>query len=203
MKNLKSFIESGILESYVMGSSSPKENDLVEEMAAAFTEVREEIDSINEALESYAFANAVAPGPVVKPFVLATIDFTQRMKKGEQPSFPPELCEGSNVEEFADWLNRPDMILPATFTDFYARIIGYTPVLITAIAWIKDRAPKEVHENEYEKFLVVEGTCNIDVDGETNFLGPGDYFAIPLYKTHQVIVTSSIPCKVILQRAAA
>src|SRR3954447_4416442 len=112
MKNLKSFIESGILESYVLGNASPKEYELVEEMAATFNEVREEIDSINESLESYAFGNAVAPSPVVKPFVMATIDFTKRMKSGEQPSFPPELHKGSTVDEFSDWLNRPDMILP-------------------------------------------------------------------------------------------
>src|SRR4051812_43803030 len=109
MKNLKSFIESGILELYAMGSSSPKENDLEEEMAATFNEVREEIDLITEALECYALAHPVAPGPIVKPFLLATIDFTERMKNGEQPSFPPELGEGSTVEEFSEWLNKPDM----------------------------------------------------------------------------------------------
>lgn len=203
MKNLKLFMESGILESYVLGNSTVQETDLVEQMAAAFTEVRAEIESISEAFEFYAFAHTITPGPIVKPFLLATVDFTERIKNGEQPSFPPELHEGSKVDDFAEWLGRPDMILPATFNDIHALIIGHTRRAVTAIVWIKDRSPQEVHDNEYEKFLIVEGTCNITVGEEVNSFAPGDYFSIPLHKKHEVIVTSAIPCKVILQRVAA
>ena len=87
--------------------------------------------------------------------------------------------------------------------EVFAKIIGYTPEAITAIVWLKDYAPHEVHDNEYERFLIVEGTCDIIVEDEVNQLVPGDYFAIPLHKKHLVKVTSSIPCKVILQRVAA
>jgi mannose-6-phosphate isomerase-like protein (cupin superfamily) len=112
------------------------------------------------------------------------------------------LNENSVVEDYAAWLNRNDMVL-RDGEDLYAKIIGFTPETITAIAWIKDYSPHEVHDHEYEKFLIVEGTCNIIVDDEVNELVPGDYFAIPLHKTHMVKVTSAIPCKVILQRVAA
>lgn len=87
--------------------------------------------------------------------------------------------------------------------NIYAKIIGYTPEATTAIVWLKDYAPHEVHDNEYERFLIVEGTCDIIVEDQVNQLVPGDYFAIPLHKNHLVKVTSSIPCKVILQRVAA
>ncbi len=203
MENIKSFIESGILELYVMGNSTPQEIEHVEQMAASFYEVRAEIDSISEAFELYALSNSVTPDPIIKPFLMATIDFTERMKSGEQPSFPPELHEGSKIIDFGEWLHRDDMVLPGNFTDLHARIIGYTPKAITAIVWIKDMAPQEVHDNEYEKFLIVEGTCNILVEDEVYPLLPGDYFSIPLHKNHQVIVTSTNPCKVILQRIAA
>ena len=73
----------------------------------------------------------------------------------------------------------------------------------TAIVWIKEYAPQEVHDHEFEKFLVVEGSCNIIVEDKIHTLIPGDYFAIPLHKKHLVEVTSIIPCKVILQRIAA
>ena len=172
-------------------------------MAARFNEVRAEIDSISAAFEFYALSHAVEPGPIVKTFLLATIDFTERMKNGEEESFPPELHTASKIDDFSEWLNRPDMILPETFTDFHAKIIAYSPKVITAIAWIKDSSPGETHNNEYEKFMIVEGTCNITVEEEVYSLVPGDYFSIPLYKNHQVIVTSAIPCKVILQRIAA
>ena len=64
-------------------------------------------------------------------------------------------------------------------------------------------APAEVHDNEYEKFLIIEGTCDITVDEDVYSLVPGDYFSIPLYKSHNIKVTSTIPCKAILQRLAA
>ncbi|MEO5942329.1 MAG: cupin domain-containing protein, partial [Ferruginibacter sp.] len=106
------------------------------------------------------------------------------------------------IETYAPWLNRSDMTAPDNEAIF-AKIIGYTPEATTAIVWIKEYAPHEVHDHEYEKFLVVEGTCDIIVEGKVHSLIPGDYFAIPLHKKHVVKVTSIIPCKVILQRIAA
>ncbi|MCW3091359.1 MAG: hypothetical protein JWP81_2428 [Ferruginibacter sp.] len=203
MENLKSFIESGILELYVSGSSSRKEMDIVEQMALEFTEVRTEIESIREAFEFYAMSHAINPEATVKPFLMANIDFTERIKNGEQPGNPPELNENSTVSDYAEWIKRADMAIPSDFKDLYAKIIGYTPKAITAIVWMKEQAPREVHDNELEKFLIVEGTCNIVVEDTRYALKPGDYFAIPLHKMHHVEVTSSIPCKVILQRIAA
>ena len=69
MVNLSSFMESGILECYVLGNSTPQEIELVEQMAASYTEVEDEIVAIAEALHQYAQANAVAPDPLVKPFL--------------------------------------------------------------------------------------------------------------------------------------
>ena len=203
MKNIKKYIESGILEAYVMGTTSPVESSEVEQLIAEFHEIREEIQAISEALKNYAQAHAIAPDPTIRPFLMATIDFTERMKKGEQPASPPLLHEGSKVSDYNEWLNRQDMILPEDFTDMHAKIIGYTPTAITAIVWIKDMAPQEVHEHEFEKFLVVEGTCNITIGGDVHQLVAGDFLSIPLYKNHDVKVTSAIPCKVILQRVAA
>jgi quercetin dioxygenase-like cupin family protein len=112
------------------------------------------------------------------------------------------LHEKSTIIDFDEWLNRTDMV-PKSSTDLFAKIIGYSAKATTAIVWIKDYAPQEVHDHEYEKFLIVEGTCNIIVGEEVHALIAGDYFSIPLHKSHLVQVTSTIPCKVILQRVAA
>ena len=64
-------------------------------------------------------------------------------------------------------------------------------------------APQEVHDNEYKKFLIVEGTCDIVIGENAHSLVPGDVLEIPLHTTHFGRVTSSMPCKVILQRIAA
>ena len=90
MENLKSFIESGILETFVMGDTNREETDLVNEMAASYKEVKDEIESISEALEFYANTTAITPDPTIRPLLLATIDYTERLKTGEAPTFPPE-----------------------------------------------------------------------------------------------------------------
>ncbi|MEO6719874.1 MAG: cupin domain-containing protein [Ferruginibacter sp.] len=203
MENLQSFIESGVLETFVVGGTTEEETELVNEMAASYKEVRDEIESITEALELYASSNAIVPDTTIRPLLLATIDYTERLKAGEIPTFPPELNESSKIADFESWLKRPDMVLPSDFSDFYAKVIGYTPSAVSAIIWIKEMAPQEVHDHEYEKFLIVEGTCDITIGNTVNHLVPGDYLSIPLHEKHYVTVTSSIPCKVILQRIAA
>ena len=203
MKDISEFIGSGIIESYVLGISSPDEAQEVQKMAAAHHEVRAAIDQFSEAFERIALANAVPPDPTVKPFLMATIDYMERMDKGEAPTFPPLLHEGSKIDDYGDWLKRADMSLPTDFSDLHARIIGYTPQVITAIVWIKQMAPQEVHDNEFEKFLIVEGTCDIVIADDVHQLVRGDFLEIPLHKNHHVKVTSDIPCKVILQRVAA
>ncbi len=203
MKDLKTFIESGILELYLSGAATQDEAQEVEEMAATFPEIKEEIALISEALALFALAHPVRPNPVIKPFLLATIDFTERMKNGETPSFPPLLHESSRVNDYSAWLNKPNMVLPEDFKDFHARIIGYTPEALTAIVWIREMAPQEIHDNEFERFLIVEGTCNITIGAQVHHLVPGDYLSIPLHVSHHVTVTSDSPCKVILQRVAA
>jgi len=203
MSAVKDYIESGILEQYVLGHTSAEETAMVRKMSAEHEEVRLALDDIQDVMESYALANAVTPPPTIKPFLLASVDFAKRMQNGEQPSLPPTLHTGSKKADYTIWLERPDMTLPEDFEHFYARIIGHTPQETTAIVWIEHLAPEELHHDEYEKFLVLEGTCDIVIGTEVHALVPGDFLAIPLHKTHEVRVTSDEPCKVILQRTAA
>ena len=203
MNNINNFIQSGILESYVLGTTTEAEALEVEQMASAHAEVRAELEAVSLSLETYAQLNAVTPNPTIKPLLMAFIDYSDRMQKGESVSAPPIINEQSKVEDFSAWLNRDDMNAPTSYDEFYAKIISYTPEMITAIAWIKTMAPSEAHDNEYEKFLILEGTCDIIVEADVNSLVPGDCFLVPLHKEHVIKVTSNIPCKVILQRMAA
>ncbi len=200
---LQQFVTSGILELYVLGQVSPEEQAQVETMAAQHDAVREELDLIERTLEDYAFQHALTPDPTIKPFLMATIDYMERIAGGEIPAFPPELTAESRISDYNEWLEREDLKLKEPLQDINARIIGYTPQVTTAIVWLDKGAPPEIHTDEQERFLIVNGTCNIVVDGQDNHLKPGDVFSIPLYLSHTVIVTSSEPCRIILQRAAA
>jgi mannose-6-phosphate isomerase-like protein (cupin superfamily) len=203
MEKISDYIKSGIIESYVLGLATPFETKEVEEMAAANDEVRAAIYEFSNILEQHALSHAITPDPIIKPMVLATANYIDRLEKGERKTFPPLLNENSRISDYSEWLQRDDMAVPAEAGDVYARIIGHTPEVTTAIVWIKHVAPAEVHTDEIESFLIVEGTCEIKIEKDTYQLFPGDFFEIPLFKSHEVIVTSKVPCKVILQRVAA
>ncbi|RIJ34299.1 cupin domain-containing protein [Pontibacter oryzae] len=203
MNPIQDIIESGVLELYALGAASPGEVAQVERLAAEHPEVHQEINAISQAIERYAQAHAVQPCNTVKPLMLATIDYMERMKRGELPLSPPILTEKSRSQDFEKWLTRQDMRLPSDADAIFAKIIGYTPAATTAIVWIHGATDFEVHHDELERFLILEGACTITIAGEKHPLKPGDFFAIPLHVPHSVQVTSEEPCKAILQRLSA
>jgi mannose-6-phosphate isomerase-like protein (cupin superfamily) len=203
MKSAAEYINSGILETYVLGLTSDEENLKISAMAEMHAEIRTEIEDITNSLLSYAEKNAPPVNPTIKPMVMAIIDYTERLTKGEVPTSPPILHENSSIVDYATWLNRQDMIIPVNFNDIHAKLIGSNAEAMTAILWLKGSTPYEIHDKEHEKFLIIEGTCDIVTDDNVYPLVPGDYFSIPLHVGHVVKVTSSIPCKAILQRVAA
>jgi len=201
--NKDELIVSGLLELYVLGETGPEENEFIERLSLADPEVRKQLNEIELSLEKLALANAVEPDPIFRPFLLATLDFMGRVKNGESITEPPLLNENSVAGDYAPWLGRADMVLPEEPDDVFAKILCTAAGVMTAIVWLKYLAPQEVHHDEYEKFLILEGTCDIHIEDAVFSLRAGDFLTIPLHKKHHVLVTSEIHCKVILQRVAA
>ncbi|MEI8279596.1 MAG: cupin domain-containing protein [Bacteroidota bacterium] len=203
MSEVRAFIASGILEMYVLGQTTPEESALVEKMATEHIAIRKEINEISYALESYAQTQAVEPDPILKPFLMATVDYMERMNKGEVPAFPPQLHPKSTISDYDEWLPRSELYPAKPLINVNASILGYSPEITTAIVWLKLGTPPETHTHEYEKFLIVEGTCDITIGNEVHNMKPGDVLTIPMHISHHVNVTSPYPCKIILQRIAA
>lgn len=61
VEDVKAYIESGILELYVLGDVSPAEKLQVEEMIQKHPAVKAELAEVEKALEQYAHENAVEP----------------------------------------------------------------------------------------------------------------------------------------------
>jgi len=57
----KAYIETGILELYVLGQLNAEEQREVEEMAAKYPDIKQEINSIEIAMEHYAVINSIQP----------------------------------------------------------------------------------------------------------------------------------------------
>lgn len=73
MEDIKEYIESGILELYVMGDVSPDERLQVEKMAAEHITVKAEIEEIERSLELYAEAHAVEPSEALKGRIIGSL----------------------------------------------------------------------------------------------------------------------------------
>jgi mannose-6-phosphate isomerase-like protein (cupin superfamily) len=205
MKDLEEFITSGILELYVLGDTSEEEDISVSVMSGRYPEeIAQEILEISTALQHRAIADAIEPDPIIRPFLLAKLDYMDRMMGGEPFSVVPPLSEFSKIEEYAEWIDRADMVAPGDFGEIFAKILSHTDAMTAALVWLREMAPQEVHDDQYERFLILEGTCDITIeDHGTHSLKRGDYLQIPLHKNHHVVVTSIFPCKILLQRVAA
>jgi anti-sigma-K factor RskA len=73
LEDIKAYIESGILELYVLGDVTPKEKLEVEAMAAKHPSIKAELDEIERSLESYAAENAVEPSENLRDRVLNSL----------------------------------------------------------------------------------------------------------------------------------
>lgn len=203
MEAIENYINSGILELYVLGMTTDEETIEITKLAEKHPEIKNEIIAIEYALQVISEENVPEISPAAKEMVMATIDYTERLQNGEEMAFPPMLNKNSTIDDFLPWTSRPNMQAPDEYETIHAKIIAATPQAKTLIVWLKHGAPVEEHNNEYEHFLILEGTCNITIGEEVHELEAGDYLSIPLYINHSVKVTSNIPCKVILQRVAA
>ena len=203
MSAVQDYINSGILEMYVMGITSAEETLQVNVMAVKHAAIRLEIEEISKALEIDAAKKTDGPSETVKPYLMAVVDYTERLKAGEPMTFPPILTKESKIIDFEEWTGRVDMVLPDDFGNMHAKLIGHNPEATTAISWIKLYSPIETHTTELERFLILEGSCDITIGTDVYSLKAGDFIAIPLHISHSLKVTSSVPCKVILQRVAA
>jgi anti-sigma-K factor RskA len=72
--DIKEYISSGILESYVLGNASEQERREVECLSSIYPELKKELDALSISLEKYAEANAVAPPSYLRDKIFAEIN---------------------------------------------------------------------------------------------------------------------------------
>lgn len=107
--DIKAYIESGILEAYVLGQLTPQEVNEVEAYRAKYAEVDEEIRQIEEAMEQYATAHAITPPANLKGDIW-------RQLEGNQPTAgtsvsPPKIVHINNRNNTYRWLAAASIVL--------------------------------------------------------------------------------------------
>lgn len=88
--NLKEYISSGILESYVLGAASPQEQQEVECMSHIYPEIAEELEKLRSSIEVMATEMAQTPPADSLDFIMEAIE--------NEPQQQPESSE-PKIEE--------------------------------------------------------------------------------------------------------
>ena len=77
MEDIKLYIESGILELYVLGDLTSAERLNVEDMARNYPEVQKELNEIAAMMEQFAVENAIEPHDNLRSEILGQLEYTR------------------------------------------------------------------------------------------------------------------------------
>ncbi|WP_254562422.1 anti-sigma factor [Dyadobacter diqingensis] len=98
--NIQAYIESGILEEYVLGTVSPQEKQEVECMSHIYPEIKEELMRTESALEQYALKHQTPPPASLKEMLFAQMNFDEVTEEPESAesdiSEPVTLVQGDD-----------------------------------------------------------------------------------------------------------
>lgn len=84
--DIKAYIESGIIERYVLGHVSPQEKQEVECMSHIYAEIADELRSIESSLEQIAIKGAVTPPAHLKASIMERIKSEEQVQKDSKKS---------------------------------------------------------------------------------------------------------------------
>jgi anti-sigma-K factor RskA len=109
VKDIKAYIESGILELYVLGDVTPEEKLQVEMMASKHPAIKAELDEIERSMELFAEDNAVEPPARLRDRVLNSIltnfgddsTFTTNAEQSKHSVVAMPAAKTSNFYQYA------------------------------------------------------------------------------------------------------
>lgn len=183
MNDLTTYLDSGVIEAYCLGSLSAVEAAEVSAMAQAHPEVKEAIDQTLNALEMYL--QAPAPSAALKSRVL---DFLDQFMAAEVIDLqnPPLIHLHSDTKAW-------NQALASVTPDFHEpglsfRVLKETEEMVLSVVWLSDKLVETKHANEefQESFFILEGACECDFEGKIVRFSAGDYFDIPANTNHSI-----------------
>nr|WP_068891400.1 anti-sigma factor [Pedobacter panaciterrae] len=124
MEEVKAYIESGILELYVLGQLNAQEQIEVEAMASKYPEIKREIEAIEIAMEQYAVQNAIQPSVNLENKILEKIGTSKTTEKPEPIIEPVKIIEPA----------KEAVIVPLNTAPYESKIKSLRIALVACIA---------------------------------------------------------------------
>lgn len=189
--NIQAYIDSGILEMYALDLLDPVEREEAELMISFFPEIRKELESIQNALEMYAGSRAIQPRPHLKDKIRESISNLKR----EQELDPLNLPLINHLSDHNQWLKLVKDFIPSKLPSDapFIKVLQQSDNVLQMLIATSVDTQDEVHENEYESFLILEGRCKCTVGKDVVFMEAGDFMSIPLHEHHTVeVITDKV-----------
>ncbi|MFD2573205.1 anti-sigma factor domain-containing protein [Spirosoma soli] len=198
--NVTEYIESGILESYVMGAVSDQERREVECLSSIYPDIRRELDQLSVALENYAMAYSIEPPVSVKDKLLKQLDFEQPVET--ETVVRPMPVERSTSTFRTTWMVAASVgLLLLIFSFFLLSQLRNSQETLTSLRTANSSLQSEVrqlrdHQTQSDQALALlrqPGTRTLELKG--NEKAPqGDMLVFWNPQTRQVAVeVKSLP----------
>ena len=104
-------LNSGLLEQYILGLTTPEESREVEHYAELYPEVKDELHAMGQAMEEYAKQFAIPAPPGIKNAILSEIDSMEQEAQVIQMNGTPK-----RKVNWAAWLSGAAAVLFGIFT---------------------------------------------------------------------------------------
>lgn len=183
MNELNTYIASGIIEAYCLGSLPPAQAAGVAAMAAEHPEIQAEIDRTLAAMERYP--QGPEPRPGLKNRVLDFLDAFLTEETVDLQN-PPLLHGHSDADAWNRALQgvEPDILEPG----LSARVLKETDDILLSVVWLSADLVEDKHADDefMESFFILEGSCECDFEGRIVRFSAGDYFDIPANTRHVI-----------------
>lgn len=186
MNDQNEYMDSGILEEFCLGLLSREESINISLAAEKFPAVKQRIEEIEAGLLNVYRIN---PSPNIKQelFKLIENDISGGTINLENPPL---------INRFSD-LNAWNIALKNLFQPEGDDELKMVPIVENAnkelfVGWLYTPLHEDGHEKDEfsESFLILEGTCTCDLNGNLFFLEAGDFITIPPATRHSILPTT-------------
>ncbi len=197
--NIPEYISSGVLEDYCLGALSDTQMAEVEAVCAKHPEVKEELVSIQKALEGYVTEQPVWRKAALKSPIWETLSNINLEEEAVPGKFPI-------INKYSDHNNWLKMVAPLKPKDFkegtYIDVIQHNEQVTQMLVMSYIGQDEEEHDDLKECFMILEGECECNIGGKIIPLKAGGFIDIPLHTSHSVRVMPGSCVTAIMQRIA-
>ncbi|MEM1318972.1 MAG: cupin domain-containing protein [Bacteroidota bacterium] len=202
MKSHKEFLQSGIVERFCLGCTTPAETERLLLACQQSPALQVALKDSQSALEQYASSFQHQAPAHLKHSIINHIHTSSQLENAQ-------LLNGQLKHYFAPspytkaqhWQRLLSSLqAPTAYDNVHYHPIYKDEEKILMVLWIKENIPPETHPELEECFIILEGQCTCHIGGQILQLKTGDFLRLPQEGLHELRVTSAEPVKAILSR---